>query len=112
MKLVVAVIKPFKVDDVKAALPAVGDLGMTVTEARGSGHESHKTVLHRAREYSRDLSPKVRLEVAVGNGQVGEVIDMIVAQARTEQVGDGKILVVPLEAVVHIRTGELEEDSV
>ncbi len=106
MKLVVAIIKPFKVEDVKDALSDVGVAGMTVSEARGFGRQRGHTEVYRGAEYQVDFLPKTRIEVMVDDPQVDGVIDAIVKSARTGKIGDGKVFVVPLEEAVRIRTGE------
>ena len=106
MKLVVAIIKPFKVEDVKEALRDVGVAGLTVSEARGFGRQRGHTEVYRGAEYQVDFLPKTRVEVMVDDDQVDGVIDAIVKSARTGKIGDGKVFVLPLEDVVRIRTGE------
>ena len=106
MKLVVAIVKPFKVEDVKEALRDVGVAGLTVSEARGFGRQRGHTEVYRGAEYQVDFVPKSRIEVMVDDDQVDGVIDAITKSARTGKIGDGKIAVLPLEDVVRIRTGE------
>ena len=106
MKLVVAIVKPFKIEDIKEALSDVGVAGLTVSEARGFGRQRGHTEVYRGAEYQVDFVPKTRIEVMVDDAQVDGVIDAIVKSARTGKIGDGKIFVVPLEEVVRIRTGE------
>ncbi len=106
MKLVVAIIKPFKVEDVKEALRDIGVAGLTVTEARGFGRQRGHTEVYRGAEYQVDFLPKTRIEVMVEDAAVDGVIDGIVKAARTGKIGDGKVFVLPLEDVVRIRTGE------
>lgn len=106
MKLVIAIVKPFKVDDVKASLQEVGVAGLTVSEARGFGRQRGHTEVYRGAEYQVDFVPKSRIEVMVEDEQVDGVIDAIVKSARTGKIGDGKVAVLPLEEVVRIRTGE------
>lgn len=106
MKLITAVLKPFKLDDVKAAIEHAGITGMTVSEASGYGRQRGHTEVYRGAEYRIDLVPKVRVELIVDDAQVDEIIDLIVAAARTERIGDGKIWVTPLDDVVRVRTGE------
>lgn len=106
MKLVIAIVKPFKVEDVKAALQEVGVAGLTVTEARGFGRQRGHTEVYRGAEYQVDFVPKSRIEVMVADDQLDGVIDAIVKAARTGKIGDGKIAVMPLDEVVRIRTGE------
>lgn len=111
MKLVVAVLKPFKLDDVKEALKGLGVQGMTLTEAQGFGRQRGHTEVYRGAEYEVDFVPKVRIEVAVDDTQVDEVVDAIVASAATGKIGDGKVWVVPVETIVRVRTGERGTDA-
>jgi nitrogen regulatory protein P-II 1 len=104
MKLVISIIKPFKVDEVKAALTAAGIEGMTVTEVKGIGRQKGHTEIYRGSEYTTDFLPKVKLEVAVPDDLVSKAIDVICKTARTGKIGDGKVFVVPLEEAVRIRT--------
>jgi nitrogen regulatory protein PII len=106
MKLIVAIVKPFKVDDVKEALRDVGVTGITVSEARGFGRQRGHTEVYRGAEYQVDFVPKARVEVVVEDDMVDGVIDAIVKSARTGKIGDGKVFLLPLEDVVRIRTGE------
>jgi nitrogen regulatory protein P-II 2 len=106
MKLVTAIIKPFKLDEVRTALSAIGVQGITVTEVKGFGRQKGHTELYRGAEYVVDFLPKVRLETAVSDALVEQVIEAIEGSARTGKIGDGKIFVAPLEQVVRIRTGE------
>ena len=106
MKMVMAVIKPFKLDDVREALSAQGVAGITVTEVKGFGRQKGHTELYRGAEYVVDFLPKVKLEIAVGEDLVDRVIEAIENAARTGKIGDGKIFVSSLEQVVRIRTGE------
>jgi nitrogen regulatory protein P-II 1 len=112
MKLVVAVLKPFKLDDVKEALQTLGVQGMTVAEVQGVGRQRGHTEVYRGAEYTIDLVPKVRIEVVIGDDQVAEVVDAIVETARSGKIGDGKVWVVPVEDIVRIRTGERGMDAV
>jgi len=112
MKLVTAIIKPFKMDDVRAALSEIGVQGITSTEVKGFGRQRGHTELYRGAEYVVDFLPKVKLEIAVGDAQVEAVIDAIVKSANTGKIGDGKIFVSPLEQVIRIRTGETGEDAI
>ncbi len=112
MKLLTAIIKPFKIDDVRAALSDVGVQGMTVTEVKGFGRQRGHTELYRGAEYVVDFLPKLKLEVAVSDEQVDSIIDTIVKAANTGKIGDGKIFVSPLEQLVRIRTGETGEDAI
>ncbi|MGE4660888.1 MAG: P-II family nitrogen regulator [Arenicellales bacterium] len=111
MKLVTAIIKPFKLDDVRDALAEVGIKGMTVTEVKGFGRQKGHTELYRCAEYVVDFVPKVKLEVAVDSAILDQVIDAIVAAARTEKIGDGKIFVYDVERILRIRTGEADQDA-
>ena len=111
MKLVTAIIKPFKLDDVRDALAGVGIKGMTVTEVKGFGRQKGHTELYRGAEYVVDFVPKVKLEVAVDSAILDRVIDAIVAAARTEKIGDGKIFVYDVERILRIRTGEADQDA-
>jgi nitrogen regulatory protein P-II 2 len=111
MKLLVAVIKPFKLDDVREALAEAGVQGITVTEVKGFGRQKGHTELYRGAEYVVDFLPKIKLEVAVADDQLERVIEAIQQSARTGKIGDGKIFVMPLEQVVRIRTGELDQDA-
>jgi nitrogen regulatory protein P-II 1 len=106
MKLVTAVLKPFKLDDVKTALEAFGVHGLTVSEANGYGRQKGHTEVYRGAEYTVDLVPKVRLEVLVDDGDADDVVEVILKSAQTGRIGDGKIWVVPVDAVVRVRTGE------
>jgi nitrogen regulatory protein P-II 2 len=106
MKMVTAVIKPFKLDEVREALSAIGVQGITVTEVKGFGRQKGHTELYRGAEYVVDFLPKVKLETAVDEALVERVIEAIEGAARTGKIGDGKIFVAPLEQVVRIRTGE------
>ena len=112
MKLVVAVIKPFKLEDVKEALEAVGVRGMTVTDARGFGRQKGHTEIYRGAEYQVDFVPKTRLEVVVDDDRVDETVKAIVTSARTDSIGDGKVWVLPAEQIVRIRTGEKGGDAI
>ena len=111
MKLVVAVIKPFKLDDVREALSEVGVQGITVTEVKGFGRQKGHTELYRGAEYVVDFLPKIKLEVAVSDDQLDRVVETISQSARTGKIGDGKIFVSSLEQVIRIRTGELDHDA-
>jgi nitrogen regulatory protein P-II 2 len=111
MKLVTAIIKPFKLDDVRDALAEVGIKGMTVTEVKGFGRQKGHTELYRGAEYVVDFVPKVKLEVAVDSAIVDQVIDAIVSAARTEKIGDGKIFVYDVDRIIRIRTGEEDQDA-
>ena len=111
MKLVTAIIKPFKLDDVRDALAEVGINGMTVTEVKGFGRQKGHTELYRGAEYVVDFVPKVKLEVAVDSAIADQVIDAIVSAARTENIGDGKIFVYDVDRIIRIRTGEEDQDA-
>jgi len=112
MKLVVAVVKPFKLDDVKNVLKNHGIQGMTLTEAQGFGRQRGHTEVYRGAEYEVDFVPKLRIEVLVDDDQAEEVVDAIVSSASTGKIGDGKVWVVPAETVVRVRTGERGADAV
>ena len=112
MKLVTAVIKPFKLDDVREALSEIGVQGITVTEVKGFGRQKGHTELYRGAEYVVDLLPKIKLEVALEPDRVDAAIDAISKGAKTGQIGDGKIFVIDLEQAVRIRTGEQGHDAV
>ena len=109
MKLVTAIIKPFKLDDVRAALSEIGISGMTVTEVKGFGRQRGHTELYRGAEYVVDFVPKTRIEVAVRDDLVDQVIEAIINAAKTGKVGDGKIFVTTIERVIRIRTSETDE---
>ena len=111
MKLINAVIKPFKLDEVKAALQAFGVHGMTVSEASGYGRQRGHTEVYRGAEYQVDLVPKVRIDVVVEDAEADDVIDAIVKAAQTGKIGDGKVWAVPVETVVRVRTGERGPDA-
>ncbi|TAK70617.1 MAG: P-II family nitrogen regulator [Actinomycetota bacterium] len=111
MKLVTAVIKPFKLEDVKAALEAYGIHGLTVSEASGYGRQRGHTEVYRGAEYTVDLVPKVRIEVLVDDDDAEAVLDVIVKAAQTGRIGDGKVWVAPIETVVRVRTGERGADA-
>ncbi len=111
MKLVTAIIKPFKLDDVREALAEVGVQGITVTEVKGFGRQKGHTELYRGAEYVVDFLPKIKLEVAVTDELVERVIETIQGSARTGKIGDGKIFVSALQQVIRIRTGELDGDA-
>ena len=111
MKMVTAIVKPFKLDEVREALSAIGVQGITVTEVKGFGRQKGHTELYRGAEYVVDFLPKIKLEVAVADDQVDRVVEAILHAARSGKIGDGKIFVMPLEQVVRIRTGELDGDA-
>jgi nitrogen regulatory protein P-II 1 len=106
MKLVVAIIKPFKLDEVKEVLKDLGVQGLTVAEVQGHGRQRGHTETYRGAEYTVDLIPKVRIEIIVDDAQVADVVDSITTSARTGKIGDGKVWVLPVEDVIRIRTGE------
>ena len=112
MKLVSAVIKPFKLDDVREALSEIGVRGITVTEVKGFGRQKGHTELYRGAEYVVDFLPKIKLEVAIESDQLDQVIETISKATQTGKIGDGKIFVTPLENVVRIRTGETGVDAI
>lgn len=112
MKLITAIIKPFKLDDVREALSEVGVQGMTVTEVKGFGRQKGHTELYRGAEYVVDFLPKVKIEAAIDDGLLEQVVEAITRSANTGKVGDGKIFVTALEDVVRIRTGETGADAV
>ncbi len=111
MKLITAIIKPFKLDDVKEALRGLGVQGMTVSEVQGFGRQRGHTEVYRGTEYTVDFVPKVRVEVVADDADAQGVTDAIVNAARTDKIGDGKVWVVPVEGVVRIRTGERGHDA-
>ena len=111
MKMVVAVIKPYKLDEVREVLAQKNVAGMTVTEVKGFGRQKGHTQMYRGSEYAIDFLPKVKLETAVADGQVDEIVDAIAETANSNQIGDGKIFVHGLEQVVRIRTGESGNDA-
>ena len=112
MKLVTAIIKPFKIDDVRAALMKLGVNGMTVTEVKGFGRQKGHTEVYRGAEYTTNLLPKVKIEVAVADSQVASVVSAIRAAANTNAIGDGKIFVSAIEQMMRIRTGETAEAAI
>ncbi|HCO60153.1 MAG TPA: P-II family nitrogen regulator [Porticoccaceae bacterium] len=112
MKLITAIIKPFKLDDVRQALADVGVQGVTVTEVKGFGRQKGHTELYRGAEYVVDFLPKVKLEIAVADDQVDSVVEAITKTAATGKIGDGKIFISQLEEIIRIRTGETGEDAV
>jgi len=112
MKRITAIIKPFKLDEVREALDEAGLTGLTVTEVKGFGRQKGHTELYRGAEYVVDFLPKVKIEVVVANDQTDQVIDAIIGAARTGKIGDGKIFVADVERVIRIRTGEENEAAV
>ena len=111
MKLVIAVIKPFKLDEVRDALTRIGVHGMTVAEVKGYGRQKGHMEIYRGAEYAVNFLPKLRLEVGVASEQIDQVMEAIAAAAKTGQIGDGKIFVMPMEQAVRIRTGETDVDA-
>ncbi|MFM8515396.1 MAG: P-II family nitrogen regulator [Actinomycetota bacterium] len=111
MKLITAIIKPFKLEDIKSALEGLAIQGMTVSEASGFGRQGGHTEVYRGAEYTVDLIPKVRIEVLVDDTQADSVIDAIVTAARTGKIGDGKVWATPVDTVVRVRTGERGVDA-
>lgn len=112
MKLITAIVKPFKLDDVREALSEIGVQGITVTEVKGFGRQKGHTELYRGAEYVVDFLPKVKIEVAVADSVVEQTIEAIIKAANTGKIGDGKVFVAPLEQVVRIRTGETGEEAI
>ena len=111
MKLITAIIKPFKLDEVRQSLSALGVEGMTVTEVKGYGRQKGQTEIYRGAEYAVSFRPKLKIEVAAKSEMLDAVLEAITAQARTGQIGDGKIFVTPLEQAVRIRTGERDGEA-
>ena len=111
MKIVMAIIKPFKLDEVRDALTAIGVHGMTVTEVKGYGRQKGHTEIYRGAEYAVSFLPKIKIEVAVATDQVDKTLDAITAAAKTGQIGDGKIFVTAIDQAVRIRTGETDVDA-
>ena len=111
MKLIIAIIKPFKLEEVRDALLGIGVHGMTVSEVKGYGRQKGHTEIYRGAEYAVNFLPKVRIEVAVPGEQADRVVEAITAAAKTGQIGDGKIFVAPIDQAVRIRTGELDVDA-
>lgn len=112
MKLITAVVKPFKLDDVRTALSEVGVQGMTVTEVKGFGRQKGHTELYRGAEYVVDFLPKVKIELAVDDSLVEQAVEAITKAAQTGKIGDGKIFITPLEEIIRIRTGETGADAI
>jgi nitrogen regulatory protein P-II 1 len=112
MKAITAVIKPFKLDDVKAALEVLGVQGLTVSEVQGFGRQRGHTEVYRGAEYQVDFVPKVRIDVVVSDGDVDKLVQAIVEAARTGKIGDGKVWVTPVESLVRVRTGERDADAI
>ena len=112
MKLITAIIKPFKLDDVKAALKAMTVEGMTVTSVEGFGRQGGHTEMYRGAEYQIDFIPKIKIEAIVADHDVARVVEAIVEAARTDKIGDGKVWITPVEGIVRIRTGERDDDAI
>ncbi len=112
MQLITAIVKPFKLDDVKDALKSAGVVGITVTESRGFGRQGGHTETYRGAEYQIEFVPKVKLEILATEGDVDRIVDVISNAARTGKIGDGKIWVSPIDTVVRIRTGEMGETAI
>ncbi|HTC70631.1 MAG TPA: P-II family nitrogen regulator [Acidothermaceae bacterium] len=112
MKLITAVVKPFKLDEVKAAILEAGASGMTTSEVRGFGRQRGHTEVYRGAEYEVDLIPKIRIEIVVDDDEVDKIIDAIVASARTGKIGDGKVWSIPVDEIVRVRTEEHGTDAV
>ena len=112
MKMITAIIKPFRLDNVRDALSEIGIQGMTVIEVKGYGRQKGHTEMYRGAEYTIDFLPKVQLQVAVNNDQLDAAIEAIVSSASTGKIGDGKIFVTELEKVIRVRTGELDNDAI
>jgi nitrogen regulatory protein PII len=111
MKRITAIIKPFKLDEVREALTAIGVRGLMVTEVKGFGSQAGHTEIYRGAEYAVNFVPKVKLEIAVSDGLAEQVVDTIVRSARTNKIGDGKVFVLDLEQAVRVRTGESNDDA-
>jgi nitrogen regulatory protein P-II 1 len=112
MKRIDAIIKPFKLEEVKAALAEVGVEGMTVSEVKGFGRQKGHTEIYRGSEYTVDFLPKIKIEIVLADGQVDQAVDAIIAAAKTDKIGDGKIFVTPVEEAIRIRTAERGEKAV
>ncbi|ASP16336.1 P-II family nitrogen regulator [Neisseria sp. 23W00296] len=112
MKKIEAIIKPFKLDDVREALTDIGITGMTVTEVKGFGRQKGHTEVYRGAEYAVDFLPKVKIELVLRDEQVDQVVDVIIETARSGKIGDGKIFIIPVEEAVRIRTGERADSAV
>jgi nitrogen regulatory protein PII len=112
MKLIIAIVKPFKIEEVKEALSAAGIEGMTVTEVKGFGRQKGHTEIYRGSEYTVDFLPKIKIEIAVQDDLAGKAVEVITAAAKTGKIGDGKVFVLPLEQVVRIRTGESGDQAI
>ena len=112
MKLVTALVKPFKLDEIKDALTTLGLPGITITEATGFGRQRGHTEVYRGAEYTVEFVPKVRIEVLIDDGEAQRVADTIVTAARTGQIGDGKVWISPVDTIIRVRTGELDHDAI
>lgn len=112
MKLIIAAIKPYKLDEVREALTAIGVRGMMVTEVKGFGSQSGHTEIYRGAEYAVNFVPKMKLEIVVADSLADQVVETIVKAARTEKIGDGKIFVLDVESAVRVRTGETNDDAI
>ena len=112
MKLIIAVIKPFKLEDVKEALAAIHVEGMTVTEVKGFGRQKGHTEVYRGSEYSVDFLPKVKIELVLPDATVGKAVETIVKAAHTGKIGDGKVFIMPVEQVIRVRTGETGDQAI
>ena len=112
MKLIIAIIKPFKLEEVKEALAGVGIEGMTVTEVKGFGRQKGHTEIYRGSEYTVDFLPKVKIEIALGDELVAKTVEAIVKAAKTGKIGDGKVFIVPLDDIVRIRTDERGDSAI
>ena len=112
MKKIEAIIKPFKLDDVKEALNGIGIKGMTISEVKGYGRQKGHTEIYRGAEYVVDFLPKIKMEIIVASDQVDQVIDTIIEASRTGKIGDGKIFVLPVEKIVRVRTGETDREAI
>jgi len=112
MKKIEAIIKPFKLDDVKDALNGIGIKGMTISEVKGYGRQKGHTEIYRGAEYVIDFLPKLKIEIIVNSDQVEQVVETIVAAAKTGKIGDGKIFVLPVEHVIRVRTGEKDQEAI
>jgi nitrogen regulatory protein P-II 1 len=112
VKLVTALVKPFKLDEVKEAITAIGATGITITEARGFGRQRGHTEMYRGAEYTVEFVPKVRIEVLADDDDARRVLDAIVNAARTGQIGDGKVWISPVDTIVRVRTGEMDHDAI
>lgn len=112
MKLIKAIIKPFKLEDVKEALSTIGVVGMTVTEVKGFGRQKGHTEVYRGSEYTVDFLPKTQLEIVVDDGIVEQAVEVIIKTANTGKIGDGKVFVLPVETAVRIRTGETDSEAI